>query len=98
MDPIIELCNKHNLIIIEDSACAVRSFYKGKACGTMGDMGMWSLDAMKTLSTADGGMMYIKDTDKRIEAEESLYLGLPVKARVVSIHHQRMPLTGGSSR
>ena len=36
---------------------------------------------MKTLSTADGGMMYIKDTDKRIEAEESLYLGLPVKSK-----------------
>jgi aminotransferase len=34
---------------------------------------------MKTLSTADGGMMYIKNTTKRIEAEESLYLGLPVK-------------------
>jgi aminotransferase len=44
-------------------------------------MGMWSFDAMKTLCTADGGMMYIKDTDKRIEAEESLYLGLPVKSK-----------------
>ena len=81
MDPIIELCNKHNIIIIEDSACAVRSFYKGKACGTMGDMGMWSLDAMKTLSTADGGMMYIKDLELRAIAEEQLYLGLPLKQK-----------------
>jgi hypothetical protein len=39
---------------------------------------MWSFDAMKTLSTADGGMMYIKNFHKRIEAEEALYLGLPV--------------------
>jgi len=81
MDEIIELCNQHKILVIEDSACAVRSFYKGRACGTIGDMGMWSFDAMKTLSTADGGMMYIKDTDKRIEAEESLYLGLPVKSK-----------------
>ena len=81
MDPIMELCNKHNIIVIEDSACAVKSFYKGKACGTIGDMGMWSLDAMKTLSTADGGMMYIKDLDLRIVAEEQLYLGLPVKQK-----------------
>jgi dTDP-4-amino-4,6-dideoxygalactose transaminase len=81
MDEIIELCNQHKILVIEDSACAVRSFYKGQACGTIGDMGMWSFDAMKTLSTADGGMMYIKDTDKRIEAEESLYLGLPVKSK-----------------
>ena len=81
MDEIIELCNQHKILVIEDSACALRSFYKGQACGTIGDMGMWSFDAMKTLSTADGGMMYIKDTDKRIEAEESLYLGLPVKSK-----------------
>ena len=81
MDEIIELCNQHKILVIEDSACAVRSFYKDQACGTIGDMGVWSFDAMKTLSTADGGMMYIKDTDKRIEAEESLYLGLPVKSK-----------------
>jgi len=81
MDPIIELCNNHNIKIIEDSACAIKSFYKGKACGTMGDMGMWSLDAMKTLSTADGGMMYIKDMELRAIAEEQLYLGLPLKQK-----------------
>ena len=81
MDEIIQLCSQNKILVIEDSACAVRSFYKGKACGTIGDMGMWSFDAMKTLSTADGGMMYIKNTDKRIEAEESLYLGLPVKSK-----------------
>lgn len=81
MDEIIQLCNQHKVLVIEDSACAVRSFYKGQACGTIGDMGMWSFDAMKTLSTADGGMMYIKNFHKRIEAEEGLYLGLPVKSK-----------------
>jgi dTDP-4-amino-4,6-dideoxygalactose transaminase len=81
MDPIMELCNKHNIIVIEDSACAVKSFYKGQACGTIGDMGMWSLDAMKTLSTADGGMMYIKNLELRAIAEEQLYLGLPLKQK-----------------
>ena len=81
MDEIIKLCQQHNIIVIEDSACAVRSFYKGQACGTLGDMGMWSFDAMKTLSTADGGMMYVANPDKRIEAEENLYLGLPVKSK-----------------
>jgi len=81
MDEIIKLCQRHNIAIIEDSACAVRSFYKGRACGTLGDMGMWSFDAMKTLSTADGGMMYFADANKRIEAEENLYLGLPVKSK-----------------
>jgi dTDP-4-amino-4,6-dideoxygalactose transaminase len=81
MDPIIELCVDNNIIIIEDSACAVRSFYKGKACGTLGDMGIWSFDAMKTLSTGDGGIMYIKDLELRRVAEEQLYLGLPLKQK-----------------
>lgn len=81
MDPILELCTTHNIKVIEDSACAIKSFYKGKACGTLGDMGVWSLDAMKILSTADGGMMYIKDPKLREIAEEQLYLGLPLKQK-----------------
>lgn len=81
MDPIKELCKKHNIKIIEDSACAIKSFYKGRACGTLGDVGMWSLDAMKTLSTADGGMIYFKDKLLRDIAEEQLYLGFPLKQR-----------------
>lgn len=81
MDPIIKLCKKHNIYLIEDSACAVRSFYKGKACGTFGDMGMWSFDAMKTITTGDGGMIYLKEPENIIKAKELLYLGLPVKQK-----------------
>lgn len=81
MDPILKLCNEHDIKVIEDSACAIKSFYKGRACGTLGDMGVWSLDAMKILSTADGGMMYIKDSQLREIAEEQLYLGLPLKQK-----------------
>ena len=81
MDGIVRLCEDNNILLIEDSACAVKSFYKEKACGTFGDMGMWSFDAMKTLSTADGGMMYFKNDATRTAAEESLYLGLPTKSK-----------------
>jgi dTDP-4-amino-4,6-dideoxygalactose transaminase len=81
MDEIISFCNDNKIFVIEDSACAVNSFYKGKACGTFGDMGMWSFDAMKTLSTADGGMMYFRNSKIHTAAEESLYLGLPVKSK-----------------
>lgn len=81
IDPIIELCKTHDIKIIEDSACAVKSFYKGRACGTLGDMGIWSFDAMKTLSTVDGGMIYLKDKKLIEKAKQLLYLGLPVKAK-----------------
>ena len=81
MDSIIELCKRYDIRIIEDSACAVKSFYKGKACGTIGDMGMWSFDAMKTLSTGDGGMIYLKNKQLREISEEQLYIGLPLKQK-----------------
>jgi dTDP-4-amino-4,6-dideoxygalactose transaminase len=79
MDNILDVCACHRIKVIEDAACAPRSFYKGKAAGTLGDMGVWSFDAMKILVTGDGGMIYLKDPDAMNRAKESLYLGLPNK-------------------
>jgi len=79
MDSILDLCTTRHITVIEDSACAVRSFYKGKACGTLGQMGVWSFDAMKTICTGDGGMLFLETTDLVDEAKEALYLGLPNK-------------------
>ena len=81
MDDIINLCKLKNIKIIEDSACAPSSFYKGKACGTMGDMGMWSFDAMKIITTGDGGMMYFKSNHDIEKAKKLIYFGLPPKSR-----------------
>lgn len=81
MDPIMELCTKHNIIVIEDSGSSIKSFYKGKAAGTIGDMGMWSVGAMKTVCTGDGGMIYLKSDELVTVAKELLYHGLPVKQK-----------------
>ena len=51
MDPILEL----GLPIIEDAAHAVDSTYRGKACGGIGDVGIYSFDAVKNLTTGEGG-------------------------------------------
>lgn len=80
MDEILELANTYNLPVIEDSACSVFSTYKGKACGTIGDMGMWSFDAMKILVCGDGSMLYFKDPELKIRAEKWLYFGLESKS------------------
>jgi len=80
MDDILKLAKKHNIYIIEDSACAVQSFYKGKACGTMGDMGLWSFDAMKSVVTGDGGMVYLRSNALMKKAKEQCYLGLPERS------------------
>lgn len=80
MDEIMALAKKHNLAVIEDSACSVASTYKGRACGTIGDMGMWSFDAMKILVCGDGSMLYFKDPELKIKAEKWLYFGLESKS------------------
>lgn len=80
MDEIMALAEKHNLVVIEDSACSVSSTYKGRACGTIGDMGMWSFDAMKILVCGDGSMLFFKDPEKKAAAEKWLYFGLESKS------------------
>lgn len=81
MDPILALCRARGLTVIEDAACAVRSFYKGRACGTLADMGTWSFDAMKILCTGDGGMLFLRAPELVEAAKEALYLGLPNKQK-----------------
>ena len=80
MDEIMALAKKHNIAVIEDSACSIYSRYKGQACGTIGDMGMWSFDAMKILVCGDGAMLYFKDAEMRNKAEKWLYFGLGSKS------------------
>jgi aminotransferase len=81
MDPILALCQPRGIVVIEDAACAVRSFYKSRACGTLADMGLWSFDAMKIICTGDGGMLYLRTPELIEAARESLYLGLPNKQK-----------------
>lgn len=66
-----------NILIIEDAACCASSEYKGRKVGALGDMACWSFDAMKTLSTGDGGMICFRSPENRKMAAELLYLGLP---------------------
>lgn len=80
MDEILALAKNRNLKLIEDSACAVASTYKGRACGTMGDMAMWSFDAMKILVCGDGAMLCFNTPELRERASKLLYFGLESKS------------------
>jgi dTDP-4-amino-4,6-dideoxygalactose transaminase len=53
----------------------------GIACGTQGDFGCWSFDAMKLLTCGEGGAIYVADNEKMIHAKEYFYLGLPVQTK-----------------
>jgi aminotransferase len=82
LEELATLCDARGLALIEDSACSVSSTYRGRACGTVGDIGVWSFDAMKILVTGDGGMMHFRDSQLSRRAEEALYLGLQTASGV----------------
>lgn len=73
---IAAYCRERGIALVEDAACAVASRADGRACGTFGDVGIWSFDAMKVLVTGDGGMLYIRDPELARRARRMSYHGL----------------------
>jgi len=61
MDPVISLSEKYGLKIIEDAAEAHGLTYKGKACGSFGDISMFSFYPNKLITTGEGGMIVTDD-------------------------------------
>ena len=57
MDPIMRLAKKYQLKVIEDAACALGAEYKGRKCGTIGDIGCFSFHPRKVITTAEGGII-----------------------------------------
>ena len=57
MDEIRQISQKNDLFIVEDSACAFDSWYKGKHAGTWSDMGCFSFHPRKAITTGEGGMI-----------------------------------------
>jgi perosamine synthetase len=63
IDKVIKICEKYNIIVIEDSAESLGSTYKGKHTGTFGQIGILSFNGNKTVTTGGGGMILTNDED-----------------------------------
>jgi len=63
-------------ITLEDAANAVSSTYKGNACGTLGDAGVWSFDPAKELVMIDGGALWLVNDGATQRARSLRYLGM----------------------
>ena len=61
MDAIMELADKYNLIVVEDAAQAIDSYYKGKPLGSIGHLGAFSFHETKNISSGEGGMLTVND-------------------------------------
>lgn len=61
IDRLIEVCERHRINVVEDSAESLGSFYKGKHTGTFGELGILSFNGNKTITTGGGGMILTND-------------------------------------
>jgi pyridoxal phosphate-dependent aminotransferase EpsN len=57
MDPILDACAQYGVAVIEDAAEAVGTVYKGAPAGTLGDVGIYSFNGNKIITTTGGGML-----------------------------------------
>ena len=85
LETIRKWCERKGVCLIEDAACAQATQYQGKAAGTWGHFGIWSFDAMKVISTGDGGMVYCdhrRDDAERLRC--NIYLGMDTESGLSS--------------
>lgn len=61
MDRIMEIANKYNLIVVEDAAQAIDSYYKGRPLGSIGHLAAFSFHETKNIISGEGGMLCIND-------------------------------------
>lgn len=81
MDELQEIANEWNIPIIEDAAHAVGASYKGKIIGSISDFTMFSFQAIKHITTGDGGMLVIKNKQLIEKAERIRWFGIDRKAK-----------------
>lgn len=61
MDGIMALAERHNLLVVEDAAHAIDSYYKGKPLGSIGHLGAFSFHETKNINCGEGGMLVVND-------------------------------------
>ncbi|MFD0855272.1 DegT/DnrJ/EryC1/StrS family aminotransferase, partial [Actinomadura adrarensis] len=61
MDPVMEIARRHGLTVVEDCAHTAGASYKGRALGTIGDIGCFSFHSLKNMTTGEGGAFVTRD-------------------------------------
>ncbi len=62
-DSLLQICNHYGVPVIEDAAEAIGSTFKGKKCGSFGNVGIFSFNGNKIMTTSGGGMVVTNDED-----------------------------------
>jgi len=83
MDPIVAICNRYDVAIVEDAAESLGARYRGKASGNFGRTGIYSFNGNKIITTSGGGMLVTEDEQL---AERARFLA--TQARDPAPHYQ----------
>ena len=79
MDALMDIANRHGLMIVEDAAEAFLSKYLGRCLGTLGIAGCFSLSPNKTITTGQGGLIATNDDRVHVRLRELKDQGRPVR-------------------
>lgn len=63
IEQIVEICNRHNIALVEDAAESLGSFYQGQHTGRFGQVGVFSFNGNKVITTGGGGMLITDDAE-----------------------------------
>lgn len=83
MDPILEIAKRHNLQVIEDAAEMIGQTYRGKPCGSFGDLSTFSFYPNKHVTTGEGGMIVTDDDELAEKLRRLRNLGFSPPRRFV---------------
>ncbi len=63
LDALNAICKQHDLLLIEDACQAIGGYYKGKPLGSVGDIGCFSFDFVKTITCGEGGAIITNNSE-----------------------------------
>jgi len=69
MDSIMSIAKHHGLKVVEDAAQGVMASYKGRALGSIGDLGAYSFHETKNVISGEGGALLVNDPELALRAE-----------------------------
>jgi len=70
LDALKKICDKHHIYLLEDACQAYAGTYKGKALGSIGHVGCFSFDYVKTITCGEGGALIMNDDTLAVHADQ----------------------------
>jgi dTDP-4-amino-4,6-dideoxygalactose transaminase len=87
IDEVHTISNKYSIPIIEDSAEALGSSYKGRKCGTFGDFGIFSFNGNKIITTSSGGTLIV---GSKYFKDKAIFYATQSKDKAIHYQHSEI--------